>query len=71
MQIEVTGIRKAYSRKKVLTDISFSMESGSCTAILGSNGSGKSTLLSILAGVRRGTAALFFIREPICCAIRG
>lgn len=59
MQIEVTGIRKAYSRKKVLTDISFSMESGSCTAILGSNGSGKSTLLSILAGVRRGDGGSF------------
>lgn len=62
MQIEVAGIRKAYSRKKVLTDISFSMEAGSCAAILGSNGSGKSTLLSVLAGVRRADGGFFFYR---------
>lgn len=60
MQIEVTGIKKAYGRKKVLTDISFSAEAGSCAAILGSNGSGKSTLLSILAGVRRADGGSFF-----------
>lgn len=59
MQIEVTGIKKAYGRKKVLTDISFSVEAGSCAAILGSNGSGKSTLLSILAGVRRADGGSF------------
>lgn len=62
MQIEVAGIRKAYSRKKVLTDISFSMEAGSCAAILGSNGSGKSTLLSVLACVRRADGGSFFYR---------
>ena len=62
MEIEVAGIRKAYSRKRVLTDISFSMEAGSCAAILGSNGSGKSTLLSILAGVRRADGGSFFYK---------
>lgn len=62
MQIEVTGIKKAYSRKKVLTDISFSMDAGNCAAILGSNGSGKSTLLSILAGVRKADSGSFYIR---------
>lgn len=62
MDVEVTGIKKAYSRKKVLTDISFSMGAGSCTAILGNNGSGKSTLLSLLAGVRRADGGTFFYR---------
>ena len=62
MKIEVAGIKKAYSRKKVLTDISFSMDAGSCAAILGSNGSGKSTLLSILAGVRRADGGSFFYK---------
>lgn len=59
MGIEVTGIKKAYARKQVLTDISFCAEEGSCTAILGSNGSGKSTLLSVLAGVRRADGGSF------------
>ena len=62
MDVEIKGIRKAYARKQVLTDISFSMEAGSCTAILGSNGSGKSTLLSILAGVRKADGGSFFYR---------
>ncbi len=62
MDVEVTGIKKAYSRKKVLTDISFSMDAGSCAAVLGNNGSGKSTLLSILAGVRRADGGSFFYR---------
>ena len=60
MEIEVTGIKKAYARKKVLTDITFSLGAGSCAAILGSNGSGKSTLLSILAGVRGADGGSFF-----------
>lgn len=62
MDVEVTGIKKAYSRKKVLADISFSVDAGSCVAILGSNGSGKSTLLSILAGVRGADGGSFFYR---------
>lgn len=64
MEIEVTGIKKAYARKKVLTDISFSAKAGSCVAILGSNGSGKSTLLSILAGVRRADGGSFLYTPP-------
>ena len=62
MDVEVTGIKKAYARKKVLTDISFSLEAGSCAAVLGSNGSGKSTLLSILAGVRKADGGSFLYR---------
>lgn len=62
MDVEITGIKKAYARKKVLTDISFSMGAGSCAAILGSNGSRKSTLLSILAGVRRADGGSFLYR---------
>lgn len=61
MEIAVAGIKKAYARKKVLKDISFSLDAGSCAAILGSNGSGKSTLLSILAGVRKADGGSFCV----------
>lgn len=59
MRIEVSGIKKAYRRKTVLKEVSFSAQEGSCVGIVGSNGSGKSTLLSILAGVRRADGGSF------------
>lgn len=59
MQIEVSGIKKAYRKKTVLREASFSAQAGSCVGIVGSNGSGKSTLLSILAGVRRADGGSF------------
>lgn len=59
MQIEVSGIKKAYSKKTVLKEVSFSARAGSCVGIVGSNGSGKSTLLSVLAGVRRADGGSF------------
>ncbi len=58
--IEVRGVRKAYGKKQVLADVSFSAVSGQCVGILGGNGSGKSTLFSILAGVRRVDNGSFF-----------
>ena len=45
------GISKAYGKKNVLSDISFSVPQGCITAVIGKNGSGKSTLLSIAAGM--------------------
>lgn len=60
MQVEVSGIKKAYRKKTVLRGASFSAQTGSCVGIVGSNGSGKSTLLSILAGVRRADSGSFF-----------
>lgn len=59
MRIEVKGITKSYSRKRVLKDVSFSAESGKCIGILGGNGSGKSTLMSILAGVQKCDSGSF------------
>lgn len=62
MEVEVVGIKKAYSRRTVLRSVTLSAQAGSCVGILGSNGSGKSTLLSILAGVHRADGGSFFYR---------
>ena len=53
MLIEIKNISKKYGKKAVLSDISFSANSGESIGIIGANGCGKSTLLSILAGVQR------------------
>jgi len=39
--------------KKVLSDISFSIEEGTCLGILGSSGAGKSTLGKVILGLER------------------
>lgn len=55
--LELSHITKQFSVSAgsgiitVLDDISFTLESGSCTLVGGANGSGKSVLMSIIAGL--------------------
>lgn len=57
--MKISQIKKNYTKKEVLKDISLSVEEGCCVGILGGNGSGKSTLLSILAGVQKADGGSF------------
>ena len=48
MMLEVRNLSAGYGKKTILHDVSFSLESGTMTGLLGSNGSGKTTLLKSL-----------------------
>jgi ABC-2 type transport system ATP-binding protein len=48
--ISVESLSKGYKTKKVLNDLSFSVEKGDFHGILGKNGAGKSTLIECLYG---------------------
>lgn len=50
MSLVFNNVRAGYHRKTVLDKISFSVETGSITAIVGRNGMGKTTLLRCLTG---------------------
>ena len=45
------NIYKSFGRRKVLTDVNFSLEKGEFASIVGLSGSGKSTLFSIISGL--------------------
>ena len=53
--LEVADLHAAYGPTRVLHGISFSLEEGSITALLGANGAGKTTTLRALCGMVKTT----------------
>lgn len=54
--IECRNLTKTFMRKKVLNQISFSIEENKITGLIGRNGVGKTTLLKMIAGFIRETS---------------
>ncbi len=53
MKLDVKNLSFSYSKKEVLKDVSFSLQSGQITVLLGKNGAGKSTLIDLLLGFKK------------------
>src|SRR5580658_9404193 len=49
--IAVAGLRKSFGKQTVLDGITFELESGKVTCVLGRSGTGKSVLLKLLIGL--------------------
>jgi branched-chain amino acid transport system ATP-binding protein len=58
--LEVSGLNAAYGATKVLHDVSFSLEVGHITAILGANGAGKTTTLRALCQTVKTSGSIVF-----------
>lgn len=51
MEIEVQNLTFSYGKQPALREVSFSVQKGTLTAVLGANGAGKSTLFRCLLGL--------------------
>lgn len=49
--LEITSVSRRLGGRRVLEDVSFSVDRGDVVGLLGANGAGKSTTLAIIAGV--------------------
>lgn len=69
--IEFQNIMKQYEDKKVLDDISFSIEKGNVVGLLGRNGAGKSTIMNIVTGYIQPTSGNVIINGKIVSESNG
>ncbi len=61
MKLEVKNLTKKFGDKKVLKDLSFTVESGKAFGLLGRNGAGKTTTIRILMQVFQPTSGKVFL----------
>ena len=59
----VKNIKKTYSRREVVSDVSFSVDSGEIVGLLGPNGAGKTTCFYITCGLVKSNAGKVFIND--------
>ncbi|HXZ50946.1 MAG TPA: ABC transporter ATP-binding protein [Burkholderiales bacterium] len=63
--LEVTNLEAFYGQTQVLRGLSFTLEEGGVTAILGANGAGKTTTLRAICGMVRTAGEIRFAGERI------
>ncbi|MFX0145661.1 MAG: ABC transporter ATP-binding protein [Candidatus Hodarchaeota archaeon] len=65
-KVELKNISKSFHGKRVLDNVSFTIESGEFISILGSANAGKSTLLGVIAGIiKPDNGNIYFDEEDV------
>ncbi len=61
--LQVDGLRKSFGARRVLRDVSFSIDEGEIVGLVGTNGAGKSTMGDILAGIIAADAGAMTLKD--------
>ena len=69
--LNVKSINHSFGKRQILSDISFTCETGDIVGMFGRNGTGKSTLLKILFGTLHPDKSEFYIDDKITSCKRG
>jgi len=56
MRVEIDRVSAGYGRRRVIEDVSLTIDDGACVFILGPNGSGKTTLFRAILGLIAATS---------------
>ena len=59
--IEIKGVSRSFGKKEVLKDVSFTINKGEITCLIGENGSGKTTLMNLLMKLLPNDSGEFLI----------
>jgi lipopolysaccharide export system ATP-binding protein len=59
--LEITGLKKSYNGKTVVSDITLNISSGEVVGLLGPNGAGKTTTFYMILGLIRPDAGLIYL----------
>lgn len=51
--IELNKVSKIFNGKKIINDVSFEVNTGNVTALIGANGAGKSSIIRLISTIYR------------------
>jgi ABC-type Fe3+/spermidine/putrescine transport system ATPase subunit len=68
LALEVRGVSKTYGGQAALSEVSFTIQAGVHTALLGASGSGKTTALRLLAGLDTPSAGEVWLGDRMISA---
>ena len=63
--IEFKNLIKRYKKTLALDELTFSINEGSCTALIGNNGSGKTTTINVIGNITNYTNGEYFYKNKV------
>ena len=63
--LEAKNLHISYGNVKAVSDVSFTVESGECVALLGGNGAGKTTILNTISGLLKPAQGIISFQGEI------